>query len=76
MPTGTLDQAGTVRSEDEFDVAAVDGFLKRSVDLEGAPSVKQFPGGASNLTYQLTYPGRELILRRPPAGCRPCAQGR
>lgn len=71
MPAGALDQAGSVRSEDEFDVAAVDDFLKRSVDLEGTPSVKQFPGGASNLTYQLTYPGRELILRRPPSGVLP-----
>jgi aminoglycoside phosphotransferase (APT) family kinase protein len=30
--------------------------------------VKQYPGGASNLTYLLSYPDRELILRRPPAG--------
>lgn len=66
-----IDQAGEVRGEDSFDVAAVDEFLKRTVDLTGAPEVKQFPGGASNLTYQLTYPGRELILRRPPAGHLP-----
>jgi aminoglycoside phosphotransferase (APT) family kinase protein len=64
-----LDQPKAVRGEDAFDVAAVDAYLKQHVDdLEGAPNVKQFPGGASNLTYQLTYPGRDLILRRPPAG--------
>lgn len=71
MQAGTIDQAGEVRSEDAFDVAAVDAFLKRTVDLQGAPEVRQFPGGASNLTYQLSYPGRELILRRPPAGHLP-----
>jgi aminoglycoside phosphotransferase (APT) family kinase protein len=34
------------------------------------PEVRQFPGGASNLTYLLRYPDRELILRRPPGGHR------
>lgn len=71
MSAGSLDQAGEVRGEDAFDVDAVDAFLKQSVDLEGTPAVKQFPGGASNLTYQLTYPDRELILRRPPGGHLP-----
>lgn len=71
MAAGAIDQAGAVRGEDEFDVAAVDEFLKCTVDLQGAPEVRQFPGGASNLTYQLTYPGRELILRRPPGGHLP-----
>jgi aminoglycoside phosphotransferase (APT) family kinase protein len=64
-----VDQPNEVRGEDAFDVAAVDAYLKQHVDdLEGAPTVNQFPGGASNLTYQLSYPGRELILRRPPSG--------
>ena len=36
--------------------------------MEGLPEVKQFAGGASNLTYLLRYPERDLILRRPPAG--------
>ena len=64
-----IDQAGAVRSEDALDVAAVDRFLKERVaGLAGNPEVAQFPGGASNLTYLLRYPGRDLILRRPPAG--------
>jgi aminoglycoside phosphotransferase (APT) family kinase protein len=33
------------------------------------PTVKQFRGGASNLTYLLTFAdGNKLVLRRPPAG--------
>lgn len=71
MMSEVVDSAGEVRGEDAFDVAAVDAFLKERVELSGTPSVKQFPGGASNLTYQLTYPGRELILRRPPGGKLP-----
>lgn len=59
-----------VREEDAFDAAAVHAWLATRVEGLGAepPHVRQFPGGASNLTYLLTYPGRELILRRPPAG--------
>ncbi|MNY49225.1 Phosphotransferase enzyme family protein [compost metagenome] len=30
--------------------------------------ISQFPGGASNLTYLLQYPGQEFVLRRPPFG--------
>jgi aminoglycoside phosphotransferase (APT) family kinase protein len=68
--TETLaDQPGEVREEDSFDRAAVHGWLSSHVDgLAGLPEVRQFPGGASNLTYLLGYPGRELILRRPPVG--------
>ncbi|MDI6099507.1 phosphotransferase family protein [Actinoplanes sp. NEAU-A12] len=53
-----------VRAEDAFDVAAVGQWL----GLDGTPEVRQFSGGASNLTYLLRYPDRDLILRRPPAG--------
>jgi aminoglycoside phosphotransferase (APT) family kinase protein len=61
-----------VRAEDAFDVAAVDAWLRaQAADLPpGPPDVRQFAGGASNLTYLLRYPGRELILRRPPAGTK------
>lgn len=69
--SGTLDQARALRDEDAFDIARVDAFLKQHVDgLQGTPTIAQFPGGASNLTYLLTYPDRELVLRRPPAGAK------
>ncbi|BDU19181.1 phosphotransferase family protein [Dyella sp. GSA-30] len=65
------DQLRPVREEDAFDVARIDSFLKAHIDgLEGAPKVAQFPGGASNLTYLISYADRELVLRRPPAGAK------
>jgi aminoglycoside phosphotransferase (APT) family kinase protein len=69
---GPRSDARPVRAEDVFDVAAVDAWLREEVDdlPEGPPAVRQFSGGASNLTYLLRYPGRDLILRRPPAGTK------
>lgn len=65
------DQPSPVRQGEEFDIGKVDSFLKsRDLGLTGEPIVGQFRGGASNLTYQLTYPDRALILRRPPFGHR------
>jgi aminoglycoside phosphotransferase (APT) family kinase protein len=69
--TAALDQARPVRAEDAFDLARVDAFLKQRIDgLQGQPAIEQFPGGASNLTYLISYGDRELVLRRPPAGAR------
>src|SRR6476660_4752905 len=66
----TRDDARPVR--DPLDVPAVHGWLRGHVaDLPGAaPEIRQFPGGASNLTYLLTWPDRELVLRRPPVGTK------
>ena len=69
--TAMQDQARAVREEDTFDVARVDAYLRQHIaGLEGEPTLKQFPGGASNLTYLLTYANRELVLRRPPRGAK------
>lgn len=63
----TRDESRPVRDEDAFDVAAVADWLGRGPIAE----VRQFPGGASNLTYLLRMAdGPELILRRPPAGTK------
>jgi aminoglycoside phosphotransferase (APT) family kinase protein len=67
------DESRPVRDEDAFDVAAVMQWLRSHAagDLPaGMPEVRQFPGGASNLTYLLRWPERELILRRPPVGAK------
>jgi aminoglycoside phosphotransferase (APT) family kinase protein len=69
--TTPLDQPRAVRDEDALDMQRVDAFLKQHVaGLAGTPTVAQFPGGASNLTYLISYGNRELVLRRPPAGAK------
>lgn len=71
-----IDQPKTLRSSDAFDIAAVHHWLNaQGLNLGDAlPEVQQFSGGASNLTYQLSYAKgndgkrQQYILRRPPAG--------
>ncbi|MCW2807079.1 MAG: aminoglycoside phosphotransferase [Marmoricola sp.] len=64
-----VDGASEVREEDSFDVEAVREWLKgQGTDLSGEVEVRQFGGGASNLTYSLRDGTHDLILRRPPSG--------
>ena len=71
-----VEDGRAVREEDSFDVMAVATWLRENApqilqeDLDSTPQVRQFSGGASNLTYLLAYGGRELILRRPPHGTK------
>lgn len=64
-----IDEARRVREGEELDVTVVDRYLKSQLpELQGSPEIRQFPGGASNLTYQIRYTNHDLILRRPPFG--------
>lgn len=59
-----------VRDEDSFDIAQVHKWLAPFINQSELPEVFQFRSGASNLTYLLKYPSRELVLRRPPVGTK------
>ncbi|MCX6456837.1 MAG: phosphotransferase family protein [Actinobacteria bacterium] len=59
-----------VREEDRFDVAKVHAWLRPFINEDQLPEVEQFRSGASNLTYLLRYPGRNLVLRKPPVGTK------
>ena len=59
-----------VRQEDSFDIGKVHRWLLDFIDEKEVPEVQQFRSGASNLTYLLKYPDRELVLRRPPVGTK------
>jgi aminoglycoside phosphotransferase (APT) family kinase protein len=65
-----MNDVTAVREEDRFDVAAMHAWLRSYIDIDELPEVMQFRSGASNLTYLLKYPGRELVLRRPPVGTK------
>ena len=59
-----------VREGEEFDLTAVERYLRGQVKglPEGELEVRQFPSGASNLTYLLKIADWEGVLRRPPFG--------
>jgi aminoglycoside phosphotransferase (APT) family kinase protein len=64
-----IDEPVAVRPGEELDASKVDAAVKTVVPgLTGEPSIAEFPRGASNLTYLIRYPDRELVLRRPPFG--------
>src|SRR5690554_7732972 len=63
------DQTIQAREGEELDAAVIARYLKPHLPhLTGEPKIRQFPGGASNLTYLLSYPEQDLVLRRPPLG--------
>lgn len=63
-----------VRAEESFSIEALARYLEGKVDgADGIPVVEQFAGGHANLTFLLSYPTIDLVLRRPPLG--PVAPG-
>jgi aminoglycoside phosphotransferase (APT) family kinase protein len=71
-----IDAPQEVRREDSFDEGALEDFLRKAFPGDfaaaggGAPtvSISQFSAGHSNLTYLVTFGGREAVLRRAPHG--------
>ncbi len=58
-----------VRQGEQIDIAALQNYLRgRLPGAEAGLTVRQFPGGHSNLTYMLEAGGHEYVLRRPPLG--------
>ncbi|XXF80696.1 phosphotransferase family protein [Myxococcaceae bacterium GXIMD 01537] len=67
----TPDETTAPRKGEELDTAALQRWLERQdPGCSGPLEVRQFPGGASNLTYLLSQGGREWVLRRPPFGTK------
>jgi aminoglycoside phosphotransferase (APT) family kinase protein len=67
------DTSGTSppRPGEELDAAAVSRFLAEQLAVSpGRITIRQFPGGASNLTYLVTAAGQDYVLRRPPPGTK------
>ena len=58
-----------VRSEERFDTARLEPYLREHLDgADGPMDVRQFGGGHANLTYLVRFGEREWVLRRPPLG--------
>lgn len=66
-----IDNPTNVRPGEDLPVHRVEAYLKDVLaGLEGSAQVRQYPSGASNLTYLLTFDNRRLVLRRPPFGTK------
>ena len=59
-----------VRTGEAFDLPRVEQYLRSHIQGlgEGSLQVRQFPSGASNLTYLVQIGDWEGVLRRPPFG--------
>ena len=59
-----------VREGEDFDLEAVERQIRENIEgvPEGNLEVRQFPSGASNLTYLVKIGSWEAVLRRPPLG--------
>jgi len=58
-----------VREGEQIDAGALAAYLEGKLPgAEYGVTVRQFPGGHSNLTYLLQAGGCEYVLRRPPLG--------
>jgi aminoglycoside phosphotransferase (APT) family kinase protein len=64
----SCDHSVAVRAGEELDLARLSAYLSGHFDGPGPVTVEQFPSGHSNLTYRVTWGGREFVLRRPPFG--------
>lgn len=64
-----IDDTIDVRPDERFDVEALASYLQGKLPgTENQLVVRQFGGGAANLTYLLDYSTHEYVLRRPPLG--------
>ena len=58
-----------VRADEGFDEGALAAYLRGKLPgAENPLAVRQFGGGAANLTYLLDFGEQEYVLRRPPLG--------
>lgn len=63
--------AGPVRKGENPDEAIINTYLKAQLPhIEGDMKIEQFGGGASNLTYLISFDNEELVMRRPPNGAK------
>jgi aminoglycoside phosphotransferase (APT) family kinase protein len=58
-----------VRAGDELDGVSLEHHLRGVLDVPDAPMrVRQFTGGAANLTYLASFGDTRVVVRRPPRG--------
>ena len=71
MHNELIDKPQNVRKEDNLDKHKLSVYLSNNLDsfrINNTLQIKQFPGGASNLTYLLEWQDCKVILRTAPRG--------
>jgi aminoglycoside phosphotransferase (APT) family kinase protein len=69
-----IDEIIDVRTDEGLNVDRLAAYLEdRLENARGPLTLRQFAGGHANLTYLLSYPAGDYVLRRPPLG--PVAPG-
>ncbi len=69
--TSIMKNQSGVRAGEELDLDKLTPWLLSKLpELSGEPSIMQYTGGRSNWTYCLSYPERDVVLRRAPAGTK------
>ena len=65
-----IEETIDIRVGESFDLPTIEQYLRKHIEglSEGTLQVRQFPSGASNLTYLLQVGAWEGVLRRPPFG--------
>ncbi len=64
-----MSDTAAIRAGEELDAAALRRYLTGKLPgVECGLAIEQFPGGHSNLTYLVSTPEREYVLRRGPLG--------
>lgn len=69
MNNNIIDKAQAVRDEDALDIHSLTTYLTANLNSFNANdelTIQQFSGGASNLTYQLSWGNQQVILRTSP----------
>lgn len=65
----TPDDTISMRPDEQIDAGRLGDYLAGKLPDGDRPlAVRQFGGGAANLTYLLDFEGQEYVLRRPPLG--------
>ena len=66
-----IDQPKEVRAEDALDKHKLSVYLSQYLEtfnIQDRLTIKQYAGGASNLTYLLQWSNQQVILRTSPRG--------
>jgi aminoglycoside phosphotransferase (APT) family kinase protein len=64
-----MDEATQIRSGENIEIDILGKYLQENIqDFGTIKAIKQFPGGFSNLTYQIESQKKTFVLRRPPIG--------